>query len=130
MNNSITKKQLKEFGLVIGLGFPILIGWIIPIIYNHNFRSWTIIVGLIFCLFGILKPKFLFYPYKAWMKLGNILGWINSKLILGIIFIFVLEPISLIMKITGYDPLRLKKSNKISFREDKSNHKIDLNRIF
>ena len=87
-------------------------------------------MGLIFCLFGILKPEFLFYPYKAWMKLGNILGWINSKLILGIIFIFVLEPISLIMKITGYDPLRLKKSNKISFREDKSNHKIDLNRIF
>ena len=42
--------------------------------------------------------------------LGNILSWINSRLILGIVFA-ILQPIALIMKIFGYDPLRKKQRN-------------------
>ena len=130
MKESISKKQLREFGFLIGLGFPILIGFIIPAFGGHAFRAWTLFVGLPSFILGILKPSLLFYPYKAWMKLGLALGWINSRIILGLIYFIVLLPISLIMKIFGYDPLRKKKSNKLSYRENKKNLDIDLTRIF
>ena len=63
------------------------------------------------------------------MRIGLILGWINSRIILSVVFIVVLQPISLIMKIFGYDPLRQKKINQKSYREinEKS---IELTRIF
>ena len=66
------------------------------------------------------------------MYLGNILGLINSRLILGIIFFIVLVPISIVMRIFGYDPLKKKKitTNKNSFKEYKLGYKIDLTRIF
>ena len=64
------------------------------------------------------------------MGLGYILGFINSRLILGIVFIFMVQPISLIMKIFGYDPLRLKTNNQKSYRENKKNYKINLDNIF
>tara|TARA_B100000212_G_scaffold10434_1_gene7662 strand:- start:1668 stop:2060 length:393 start_codon:yes stop_codon:yes gene_type:complete len=130
MKESISKKQLREFGFLIGLGFPILIGFIIPAFGGHAFRAWTLFVGLPSFILGILKPSLLFYPYKAWMKLGLALGWINSRIILGLVYFIVLLPISLIMKIFGYDPLRKKKSNKQSYRENKKNLDIDLTRIF
>ena len=130
MKESISKKQLREFGFLIGFGFPILIGLIIPAFGGHAFRTWTLYVGLPSFILGILKPSLLFYPYKAWMKLGLALGWINSRIILGLIYFIVLLPISLIMKIFGYDPLRKKKSNKLSYRENKKNLDIDLTRIF
>ena len=130
MKESISKKQLREFGLLVGFCFPLIIGWIIPVIGGHLFKSWTLWIGSPLLILGILAPRTLLYPYKFWMKLGLILGWINSRIILGIIFIFILEPISLVMRLFGYDPLKLKKGSKKTYRENKKNNKIDLRRIF
>ena len=132
MKVSIAKKQLREFGFLIGFVFPILIGWIIPAVGGHAFRGWTLWIAIPFMITGILKPFLLFYPYKAWMALGLALGWINSRIILGLVFLLVLQPIALIMKFMGHDPLRQSQSErkKISFRELKTNHKINLTRIF
>ena len=130
MKESISKKQLREFGFLIGFGFPILIGLIIPAFGGHAFRTWTLYVGLPSFILGILKPSLLFYPYKGWMILGLALGWINSRIILGLIFLLVLQPIALIMKLLGYDPLRKKWNKEISYREIKENEKVDLTRIF
>ena len=64
------------------------------------------------------------------MKIGLALGWINSHIVLGLVFLLVLQPISLIMKLFGYDPLKKKKKNLLTFREIKENHKVDLTKIF
>ncbi len=131
MNEIISKKKLREFGFLIGFGFPIIIGWLIPLINGHFFRIWTLFIAIPFLILGILKPRMLYYPYKAWIVIGLSLGWINSRIILGLIFLLVLQPISLIMKIFRYDPLRKKKKgNEISFRESKKNYKVNLTRIF
>ena len=81
-------------------------------------------------IIGIINPSLLFYPYKVWMKLGHILGWVNSRIILGLVFVIVLQPISLIMRIFNYDPLRKKKNNQKSYREVIKEKSINLNRIF
>ena len=130
MHNTLSKRQLKDFGLLVGLGFPIVIGWIIPLFGGHSFRTWTLWVGCPLLILGLLAPNTLFYPYKVWMKIGLALGWINSRIILGIIFLFVLEPISLFMKLMGYDPLRIKMGNRETYKENKKDHKIDLKKIF
>ena len=128
--SSISKKQLREFGFLIGIGFPIFIGWLIPAISGHLFKPWSLLIGIPSLLLGIIKPSLLFYPYKGWMILGLTLGWINSRIILGLIFLLVLQPIALVMKIFGYDPLRKNRTNKTSYKEYKENHKVDLTRIF
>ena len=130
MKKNISKKKLREFGLVIGLGFPIFVGLIIPIITGHGFRFWSLLVGCPLLILGILKPGFLFYPYRVWMKSGNVLGWINSRLILGLVYLIILLPIALLMKIIGYDPLRIKKNKVKSYRENKDSFKVNFKRIF
>ena len=130
MKKSISKKKLREFGLLIGFGFPLIIGLLLPFISGHSFRTWTLWLGVPGLILGLAAPSLLLYPYKAWMAIGHSLGWLNNKLILGIIFLFVLQPIALVMRIVGYDPLKIKKNNKDSYKEDKTNHKINLNRIF
>lgn len=130
MNKILSKKILREFGFLLGFGFPLIIGFLIPLISGHGFRYWTLCLGIIFLFFAIIKPNFLNRPYKMWMKLGHILGWLNSRLILGLIFILVLLPISFFMRIFGYDPLKRKKLNTKSYREITKYNKIDINRIF
>ena len=130
MKEIISKKQLREFGLLIGFGFPLLIGWLIPALMGHEFRAWTLWVGFIGLLFGINSPRLLYYPYKFWIKLGLTLGWVNSRIILGLVYMIILLPIAFIMRLIGYDPLRTKQSGEKTYRENRKDHQTDLTRIF
>ena len=130
MKNHIHQKTLREFGFLIGFIFPFLIGWILPLIGGHSFRTWTLFISIPSIILAFIKPILLLYPYRAWMKLGNILGWVNSRIILGLVFLIILQPIALIMRILGHDPLRTKKFDQKTYREIKTNHKVNLNKIF
>ena len=130
MKEIISKKQLREFGLLIGFGFPILIGWLLPSLFGHQFRTWTLWIGVPGLLIGFTAPRLLHYPYKGWMKLGYVLGWINSHIILGLVFIFILQPIAYIIRLTGYDPLKIKRKGEKTYREVRKDKNIDLKRIF
>ena len=131
MTDSPSKKQLKEFGYLIGLGFPILIGWMLPAIVGHGFRAWTLWVGIPGLILGLIAPGLLRQPYRAWMALGHALGWVNSHIILGLIFLVVLQPIAYLMRLFGYDPLRKSRHHASnSYREDRKDSHVDFNRIF
>jgi len=130
MREIISKKQLREFGLLIGFGFPTLLGWFLPLLFGHEFRLWTLWVGILGLILGLTAPRLLRYPYKGWMTLGHALGWVNSRIILGLVYMIVLLPISFVMRLIGYDPLRTKPKNVKSYRENRKNHKTDLTRIF
>ena len=130
MKETISQKQLREFGLLIGLGFPILIGWCLPSLFGHDFRVWTLWVGVPGLILGLTAPRLLHYPYKSWMALGHSLGWFNSHIILGLVFIVVLQPIAYVMRITGYDPLRRRRKGEKTYRENCQDHRTDLTRIF
>ena len=64
------------------------------------------------------------------MQLGLILGWFNSRIILGLVFILIVLPIAFFMRIFGYDPLRLNDKKVKSYREIIKKTNIDLTRIF
>ena len=130
MKQTIFKKQLSEFGLLIGFGFPILIGWLLPSFFGNAFRAWTLWVGISGLILGLIAPQLLYYPYKGWMALGHALGWVNSHIILGLVFILILQPIAYIMRLKGYDPLRNKRRGENTYRENRKDHQIDLTRPF
>lgn len=130
MKNDISKRRLCEFGFLLGVGIPFTIGWIIPLIWGHPFRLWTIFISFPFLILAIIKPSILFYPYKMWMALGHLLGWVNSRIIFTFIFFAIVFPMGLLMRLFKYDPLNKNYNTAISYRNNKKNHKIDLSRIF
>ena len=124
------KNELRNFGLIVGILFPLLIGFMLPYFWGHQFRYWTLLIGLPLIIIGLIAPKNLKLIYDLWIKIGNILGFINRKIILASIFIFIVQPIALIMKIFRYDPLRRQHNVSFSYRELRQNDKIDLEKIF
>lgn len=131
MSANPNKKQLREFGIIIGFGLPFIIGWLIPFLWGHPFREWTLIVGIFALLSGFIFPKILFYPYKLWMIIGELLGFINSKIILSVVFLFVVIPISFMLKIFNYQPLKIYKEKDCkSYKERRKTFMIDLRKIF
>jgi hypothetical protein len=125
-----SKKQLREFGVLLGIVFPVVFGWLIPALKGHQVPIWPFVIGIPSLTLGLIAPRLLQWPYQGWMKLGHILGWINGHLILGAVFVFVLQPIAYVMRLTGYDPLKLKRRGLESYREQSKHKAVDLTRIF
>lgn len=126
----IPYQKLRDFGLTLSFGIPLIIGFLIPLIHGQGFRFWTLFFAAFFFISSILYPKLLNFPFRAWIKLGYLLGWINSRLILTLIFFIILLPIAAFMKLFGYDPLKRDFTNQITYKENKLNYKVDLRRIF
>jgi hypothetical protein len=57
---------------------------------------------------GMFLVSFLKPFYYLWMRLAWILSWVNTRLVLVIIFYLVFTPIGLLMKLLGKDLLSLK----------------------
>jgi len=100
----ITKKQLITFGIV----FTIFLGIIGFINYRkgneiaHQFLWGVAIINLVTTLTysDAIKPI-----YRGALFVAHILGWINTRLLLGIIFYVVFTPIAFVLKVMGKDPL-------------------------
>jgi hypothetical protein len=54
---------------------------------------------------GLVWPAVLRKPYDLWMGLAHVLGWINTKIILSIMFYTVFTPAAFIMRLIGRDPM-------------------------
>jgi hypothetical protein len=97
--------RLRSFGLLVGGVFAIIALW--PMICKHaDARSWALAASAVLILPALLAPRLLMPIYHVWMAVGRGLGWINTRIILGIIYYLTFTPISLLMRISNKDPLR------------------------
>lgn len=71
-----------------------------------------------------LKRVFTFL-YKIWRKVGAILGMINTRIILALIYFFAVTPIALTKKIFRADAMSRKKSNQSSYKLPKQAREIN-----
>jgi len=111
------KKELREFGLTIGTIFIILAG--IAFWRGRTTYIYFGAPGIIFIGFGIFLPAVLKPLQKAWMALSLFIGFFMSRLVLMILFYFVMTPIGFAAKIFGKDLLdeRIEK-DKVSYWRD------------
>lgn len=101
-----TTKDLRSFGLLMGGVFLIVAVWPL-IIHGENLRVWASLIAGTFGAMGIVFPKGLRLLHRVWMKIGEKLGWINSRIILGLLFFGMFTPMAFVMGLLGKRPLQL-----------------------
>ena len=61
--------------------------------------------GLSLVVLGLAAPRALYWPSLVWWKLIHLLGYINARIILTVLFAVLLVPLNLVWRVTGKDPL-------------------------
>ena len=97
------RNTLRKFGLIVALGL-VVISWIIFTKHKHPVTP-TVVITLSFMLIVIFAPALLKYLYIFWMKLAYILSWVNTRILLGIIFYLIFSPVGLFMRLFRIDHL-------------------------
>ena len=97
------KEKTLEAILVITTGFLLLY-----LIYH---KPWMLFVSLGAGVVGILIKPLASLIAKGWFKLGDLLGFVVSKVVLATLFFIILVPISFLYNIFNKDTLRLKRTD-------------------
>ncbi|HEY6437405.1 MAG TPA: SxtJ family membrane protein [Ignavibacteriaceae bacterium] len=94
-----TKKDLRKFGLTVG-SVLLIIAALLFYFEKSSSIYFAAIGGLLF-ISGLFIPQILKPLNKIWMGLAIVLGFFMSRLILTVLFYFVLTPISFIARLVG-----------------------------
>ncbi len=104
----------RKFGLTTGAIIIALFGLLIPWLFSLNYVKWPWILGGLLILWGLLAPTTLKPVYVGWMKFGNVMNWINTRIILGILFYGIFLPIGVVMRLFGKDSMHRKLDRGLS----------------
>ncbi len=102
---NITKSQARKTAFVVAAVLFLIAFWSFYRSRETVGVTFAVLGGLL-ALNGILFPKTarLFHIY--WMKFAMLLGHINSRILLTLLFYLVFVPYNLISRIAGRDPLQ------------------------
>ena len=92
---------------VFAIGIFIITGLIAGLMFYREHHLAMYILGG-FSLYGLLSiavPVMIIPLFIVFSYLGKILGWINTRLLLGLIFYLVFSPIGIFFRLTRRDVL-------------------------
>jgi len=125
-------KQLRYFGLIVATLIVIVFSFVLPFLLVNSRPIWPIPISFLLLSLALFSPQRLRSIFSVWMLIGELIGSVVSRVILAIIFFFLITPIGFLHRIFGGDSLKLEiDPSTDSYREtvDGSKH-FDFTRPF
>src|SRR3569623_1692109 len=94
--------QERQFGYTLALIIGAVGGW-------HLFAS------VAHAALTALFPRIWVPVLRVWLPLGHALGWINTRIILGMVFFVMIMPMGWVLRRLGLDPLRLRRRSSVTY---------------
>lgn len=105
----------RSFGLIVAAFFALVA--VLPVLHRppSSVRWWALAVAVGFLTFALLRSRTLRPLNRAWQKLGLLLSRIAGPVVLALLFYAVVTPVGLLMRVSGNDPLRLRRRKPVSY---------------
>ena len=98
-----TDRDLRNFGLIMAAA-----AFVFAAVAWHKGSAALeelLVAGACFALCASTWRRPLGPLYRIWMVIGGFLGFVNSHLLLALVFYLVFTPIGLVMRLLGRDPI-------------------------
>ena len=100
-------KQIEHFEIPIGSerGFAFVFTVVFTLVGLHPmldggpFRVWALAVAGPILFLGIVAPRVYAVPNRIWWHLGNAIGSVVSQVVMAALFLLVLTPTGLVMRL-------------------------------
>ena len=113
---NLDKRILRKFGMTMGIAFLAISG--LFFFRQKNLGVvYSLIASCVFLVTGLALPILLKPVYIIWMRLALVLGWINTRIILVILFYLFFTPVGLFMRLFRIDLLERRNKNKTYWKK-------------
>lgn len=94
----------RSFGLSVGGAFALIAALFL---WRGRMTAATVtgVLAAVLILPALVWPSLLQRPANLWFRFSHLLGWVNTRILLSTLFILVLTPLGIVMRLFGWDPL-------------------------
>ncbi|MGA1103879.1 MAG: SxtJ family membrane protein [Pseudomonadales bacterium] len=107
-NQEPDPKTLKQFGYLLEVFVVIFFWGVLPWWLGTTRTAWPWFLSGGVLILAFIAPTMLLPVYRIWMKFAGIIGLINTRVILFIVFFAIFFPLAVLMRLFGRDVLRRK----------------------
>lgn len=110
----VTDAQARKTALVVAFVLSLFAAWNL---YRGRMTVVTVLVavGVALVLTGLLLPALARRFHVFWMKVAAVLGYVNSRVLLTLMYYGVFAPYGLVSRLAGRDPLRRRGAKRESY---------------
>jgi hypothetical protein len=103
-NTKTVRNPERSFGVSVGIVLCVIAG---ALWWRGRVTRAELLgaIGGVLLIGGLVHPPLLKYPSAVWWRFSRVLGHVNARVLLTILFAIVLVPLSMIWRMTGKDPL-------------------------
>lgn len=107
-NQPPSRAELRNFGLILAAGIIAFFGVLFPLLRDGTIKlaTWPWYLALVLAVIGLVVPVVLRPVHKGWLFVGRILAYINTRVILGVIYLALFTPTAMVLKLMKKDPMR------------------------
>ena len=100
------KQEVKKFGILFA---AICAAVALYLLFNESSAwVWFGLGVVFFAVTGLFAHPVLRPVHLVWMKFAFALGWVNTRILLGVFFYLIITPVGLFMRLVGKDILDTK----------------------
>ncbi len=106
---------MYKANLAIATGF-------LALYFIFDRRDWLLIVALTVGALTLLLPALARWVSFGWYKLAEGLGYVNSRILLSLVFFVFLLPVALLYRLANRNPLSLRNNRQTNSMFVERNH--------
>ena len=66
---------------------------------------WLLAIAGFLIAASLVRPISLRYPYRVWMLIGHCLGWVNTRVLMAVLFYGIVTPAAVFMRLLKRDTM-------------------------
>ena len=111
---NVSDREARKTALVVA---AVLTGAAALFWYRGRLTASLISIGIAvaLALIGIFVPSVAKAFHKVWYRIAFALGWVNSRILLTIIYYLLFVPYGVISRLAGRDPLNIRSEIGVSY---------------
>lgn len=120
--SEIKNEQARSTCLLVALVLFLIASWSL---YRQRIAVAEILggIGLILVVSGVFLPPVAHRFHFVWMTIASALGYVNTRILLAVIFFLLFLPYHIISVLLGRDPLNRRRNSQESYWIPKKNTK-------
>ena len=112
----LDENGLRQFGLTTGAIVAGLFGIVFPYLLDAAWPLWPWLILALLAIWALIAPISLRPGYRGWMRFGMLLSKVTTPIIMTLIFLVVILPSALLMRLLRKDPMRRSFDESASYR--------------
>lgn len=105
MSEDLKSPSNRQFGLVLGLGIPVICYLVFGII-----NLFLMLISCFLVILGLFNSSLLSPLNRWWLKFGLVLGYVTTPIALSLLYFGILTPFACLLRVFGRDELKLKRN--------------------